>query len=272
MIDSNLREKLRKIPELVWSELLDEEEGKSIIELQTIFGREFIVDREQKSNRKEKVWYKKEIITKNLKQKLDIQENDFSKDKVGNDTFSKTIANSITDLRESGKIIDVKYGFPRYGIWRKTSPEEETAIMEFKNGNYSWPETDSTSQEIKKREFTNYILKIYERKCCICQFKDQKNLSAVTIVPLEIMKDFEPKNSLSPSNGLLLCRICENEFKKGVIEISENGEIIKTEKFHKLDDYHLEYWIEKINGILKISFPKGNTPGKKFLNLRRKLK
>ena len=42
MIDSNLREKLRKIPELVWSELLDEEEGKSIIELQTIFGREFI--------------------------------------------------------------------------------------------------------------------------------------------------------------------------------------------------------------------------------------
>ena len=94
----------------------------------------------------------------------------------------------------------------------------------------------------------------------------------MTIVPLEIMKDFEPKNSLSPSNGLLLCRICETEFEKGVIEISENGEIIKTEKFHNLDDYHLEYWIEIINGILKISFPKGNTPGKKFLNLRRKLK
>jgi hypothetical protein len=268
-LDIKIKERLKKIPDLVWEEL--KKDGYTIFELERKFEKQFIVDKEQKSNRNDKKWHKKEIFDKILEQKLDLKSNDFPSDKSGNNTFSKTIAKTISNLRNKGKIIDAKFGYPRYGIWRRTTPEEEKSILEFKKGDYSWPEHDIIAQKIKKREFTNTILKNYERKCCICQFKDQENLSAAHILPLDIMRDVEPENVLNPSNGILLCGICENAFDKKILKISEEGEVIKTTEFHQLNEYHLEYWKEKINNITKISFPKKNFPGKKFLNLKQKL-
>lgn len=269
-LSNELNQTLKKIKKLVEEEL--ENDGYTISELEKKFRKTFILDKEQKPKRNEKRWHKKENFDKVLADKLGIKEDDFPKHVGGNNLFSATIARSISILRKKGKIIDAKYGHPRYGIWRKSLPNEEKAIMEFRKGDYSWPENDPIAQKIKNREFTNKLLKNYERKCCVCKFKDQENLSAVNILDYEIMKDYEPINFLNPSNGLLMCGVCENAFLNNIIKITESGDIVKTKKFIQLNEYHLDEWKKRIENNTEIFFPKKDFPDKRFLKFKMKLK
>jgi hypothetical protein len=266
---NNDEEKIKKIPQTLFKELNGE--GESIPELEKKIEQPFIMDKEQEKNKNKKFWHKKEIMNKKIVQILNFDFNSWPEDKQVD--FVKKIAKHVSNLRKRGEILDLKYGYPRYGVWRVTTDDEKKAILGFKNGDYSCSVEDpDIIQETKMRQMINTLLDIYQRKCCVCHVKDQQNLNATPIIPNHIMRKMEPKNILNPTNRLLLCSLCEKAFNEKIITVDDLYNLNKTRKFLLIKEKtYLKKWIMKIENISKISVPSKFYPDKKYLNLKLEL-
>ena len=110
--DKTLKEKYK---EIILHVLEDEGKGSTIRELEKEY-KSIAVDEEQKDIGKQKKWHRMKILNEIITGKLDL---------ILTESIRKETACIISDLREEGKIIDARYKFPRYGVWRLTSKEEE---------------------------------------------------------------------------------------------------------------------------------------------------
>ena len=78
------------------------------------------------------------------------------------------------------------------------------------------------------------------------------------------------KNAMNPSDGILLCRLCDKAFEDGHLQLKENYEIIVTEKLRKSENTTVNSWLSKINSKIPIKSNSKFTPDKEFI--QKKLK
>ena len=75
---------------------------------------------------------------------------------------------------------------------------------------------------------------------------------------------------MNPSDGILLCRLCDKAFEDGHLQLKENYEIIVTEKLRKSENTTVNSWLSKINSKIPIKSNSKFTPDKEFI--QKKLK
>jgi len=64
--------------------------------------------------------------------------------------------------------------------------------------------------------FRNELMRLYSRKCALCDTRHTALLVASHIVPWSV----DSKNRLNPRNGILLCRTHDAAFEAGILRIS----------------------------------------------------
>lgn len=122
--DENLKNNnFDQIPKFVRLGL--QEPGKTIDQLESERNKKYDCDEEQENYRSDLIWHNKEDLDKFVAKKLDVDPEKWGIDKSQN-YFYKMVANSISDLRDNKKIIDLKSGPSRYGIWRLVNPDVES--------------------------------------------------------------------------------------------------------------------------------------------------
>lgn len=167
---SKEQKKFKQFRTIIFKEL--KENGRTIAELQKKFPKKsFDHDPEMKNTLFKKRWCQLQSIEKVICEKLEINYDDYGKRRSHNRIRSR-IANEITEIRRVGKIIDLKFG-SKLGVWRKTDPMEEKAIVEFKNKNYSFSSDEQSYKKIKEKQFKNFVQDQY-KKCLLC--RNSKNL------------------------------------------------------------------------------------------------
>jgi len=75
--------------------------------------------------------------------------------------------------------------------------------------------------------FRATLLKVYERKCAICDFSFKEALEAAHIIPWAKAK---PEERISPINGILLCSNHHKLFDSGLIQITTDLKILHNQK------------------------------------------
>jgi len=112
-------EKFRNIPNMVWIGL--HEKGKTINQIEREKEQNFPGDHDQEKFREQPIWHNKTDLDLFVASKLEIDPDKWGTDKSKN-LFYKSVANSISKLREEDKIIDWRHEeqqiLKRTGIWR----------------------------------------------------------------------------------------------------------------------------------------------------------
>lgn len=247
-MEAELFEKIRKA---VWKGL--HMESKSIAQLEEERGRKYLGDVGQKKFECKSVWQSKKDIDKFVENELNIDIDKYGLKKSENHVYKK-IAGEISVLRDAGKITDWRYGKPRYGIWRLTNSVEQQIFVNFKGGDYSSPpQCTRAVKRTRQTQFRNKLLGSFHH-CLFCEFKLDMYLRAAHIVPFKQMQKHDPKNTMNPVNGLLLCTLCDIAFERGVITVDEDyhiSTIKELKRLNKLSTTH-KCWISNVKETLQI--------------------
>ena len=117
-----------------------------------------------------------------------------------------------------------------------------------------------TEQRIKQHFFRRAVLSSYRGKCCMSGLSDERLLIASHIVPWSKDK----ANRLNPSNGLCLSAIHDKAFDRGLITLSDDYEVILSEKLKRNDDDFVAQIFLPLAGC-KIEMPEKFIPSIDFL-------
>ena len=264
--------KFKEIPKFVWDGL--HETPKTITELETERNEKYKGDSEQLEFKNSRLWFNKKDMDDFVARKLNINPNKWGTDKSKN-RFYKEVAKEISHLRDpKGKIVDWKFGFPRYGIWRLVNSEEEQAILSFEDGNYSCPVLESSVvRRTKQEKFRRELIKEYDCKCIFCGFGNEAYLRAAHIVPFIEMQENDPENAMNPRNGLLLCALCDIAFERGDIIVNENYQIIQTDELLENAEKYSKNasWILDMKEKLEVKESSQFKPETKYLKWKMEL-
>jgi len=80
------------------------------------------------------------------------------------------------------------------------------------------------------RFFRDQLLSEYDGKCAFCGFGIEYYLVAAHVVPFSRMQRVDPKNAMNPSDGLLLCKLCDSAFEGGDICVRKDRSILILEQ------------------------------------------
>ncbi|RNJ79843.1 MAG: HNH endonuclease, partial [Nitrosopumilus sp. B06] len=185
----------------------------------------------------------------------------------------KKIAGEIIKLRKNKKLVDWRFGDPRYGIWRLATSVEKRAIQSYQNKDYSSPiKHTSVIRRTKQTQFRSDLLDSFHH-CLFCKFKMDTYLRAAHIVPFSEMQRHEPKNTMNPVNGLLLCTLCDIAFERGAITVDEDYHISPTRELKILSepDTANACWLSKIDRKLRIKASSKIEPDTRYLKWKLEL-
>lgn len=104
--------------------------------------------------------------------------------------------------------------------------------------------------------FKDQLLIQYEGKCTFCELNIESLLTGAHIVPYAIMKKNDPTNAMNPSNGLLLCKLCDKAFEDGDIKVTNEFNIFPSDKLKSASNPVVRNWISHISQKIEI---KNNT-------------
>ncbi len=141
-------------------------------------------------------------------------------------------------------------------------------------GDYSCPNLESSAiRRIKQNWFRQKLLEKYNHKCAFCGFGIDNYLKGSHIVPFKIMQVKEPINTMNPTNGILLCALCDIAFEKGDIMVDGKFEIIGNEELQNLsvNNEAITSWISNIQDKLPINSTSKFNPNPKFLKWKMEL-
>ncbi len=114
--------------------------------------------------------------------------------------------------------------------------------------------------------FRKVVLNIYAQKCAVSNIDLPELLIASHIIPWSANKE----NRLNPSNGICLSPLYDKLFDKGLMTISDNFEIIFSNKLETLSDKNTyANFIKQFEGKL-INTPEKFFPKEEFLDFHRK--
>lgn len=222
------------------------------------------------------VWHNKHEVDLYVCRRMGLNMLDYGSDMSKNPLY-KAIANEIGKLRRAGALVDwrkVKCDKTGIGVWKldKTRLGEfaaRHARREIRAGNYySAGREEMVYVREKQKAFRTELLKEYGMACALCKFRVPsypQYMIGAHIVPYSVMRKDEPKNSMNPSNGLLLCRFCDTAFEHGSIRVFGNYDI-KVDRGlrdHRLD--MIRSWTSSISERLEVA------PGAKYRPKRRYL-
>lgn len=148
------------------------------------------------------------------------------------------------------------------------------AKKQFKQHDFSSPDVKATvSGRVNQGLFKDLLLDEYNRECAMCGLSIEKYLIGSHIIPFKIMQKYDPKNAMNPSDGLLLCKLCDIAFELGHIIVEKNLEIKKTEKLivYSEKDPAVQSWLSHIGH--KIPLPKNSEfqPAERYLQKKLEL-
>ena len=183
--------------------------------------------------------------------------------------------NKILGLGKISSNDGAKFTIIPYEIENKSSQVENLSSSyagdEISHGDFSAQGSESTVYvRAKQGKFKEILLQEYDNKCAFCEFNEPEYLIGAHIVPYSVMRKEDPKNAMNPSDGILLCRLCDKAFEDGHLQLKENYEIIVTEKLRKSENTTVNSWLSKINSKIPIKSNSKFTPDKEFI--QKKLK
>ena len=225
------------------------------------------------------VWHNKTNLDRYVANKLGLDFESYGKNKHANPLYTATVS-EISSLRKAGTIIDLNPSASnlQMGIWRISDKikverhEKESADIEMESGNfYSSGRLQSVFVRQKQRKFRAILLKQYG-KCLFCKFALEPWMRGAHIVPYKIIRHKDPKHSMHPSNGLLLCSMCDIAFEYGYITADEDYTIRIKEYLLRQDNATTRTWVKSIRKKMQIKVESTQyPPAPKYLKEKAKL-
>ncbi len=222
------------------------------------------------------VWYTKRDLDGFVERELNLNIRDYGTDMSKNQLY-KAIANEIRYLRRSKLIVDLRRTEKRkagIGIWRLADHAEAARIIAYydmkgkdfgSNGHMG-----SAYVRAKQNEFRNILLHQYEQ-CLFCKFNLDRWMVGAHIVPYNTMREKDPRNAMHPSNGLLLCRMCDTAFEYGHVTVEEDYNITVSDYLSKHKTPAVRSWIDNIGTELNIRVDVSYKPDPKYLRWKKDL-
>ena len=256
------------IDELVWEAL--NQYGRTIHEIRN--EKTHLNDNpKHKDTMNSHIWHTKSDVDKYVERSLNVQLSDYGS-KTRNNALYNEIVKSIGRLRKSGALIDWQPVEKNYGlgVWRldKTKFEKfvcKTIKKQIAAGDfYCSGMSHMLFVRQKQLVFKEKLLEEYQT-CALCKFRLADYLIGAHIVPYKVMRREEPANSMNPANGLLLCRLCDTAFEKGMIRIGGDYYIDISEILKSRDELMINAWLKPIPKKLEIKKNAKYPPDQRFL-------
>ena len=177
--------------------------------------------------RDDPVWHSEREVISHVSRTMGWDITDYGADMSRNPAYM-AIARVIGDLRRNGVLVDLAgrgRGAMGRGVWRLSDNDATVgrsaarqARKEMLGRNFYCAGRESLVYVREKQgEFRRILMKEYDEKCAICGFGIPGRgefLVGAHIVPYSDMRRSDPGNSMNPSNGLLLCRLCDAAFER----------------------------------------------------------
>ncbi len=188
----------------------------------------------------------------------------------------RNIKKSVNEVLGLGKVINfqnnifsiVPYEIPNHEKNNIKTSAEKFIEDKISNNDFSAPDSlITTTARIGQQKFRKFLMPLYNGSCAFCGFNIESFLIASHIVP----HSEDHNNRLNPRNGLLLCRMCDNAFERGLIKLSPSLRISKHPKLtEKSNSVAVNSWLCNIKSKVE-SIQKDYSPHPKFIRKRNQI-
>lgn len=217
------------------------------------------------------IWHEKGELDEFVAREHGLDLNNYLRPKNRNQ-LRLAIADEIKKLRNRGILIDWRTikGNSGMGIWRLDKTKFSRYILkqikqEMKEENFSASGLYESVYVRTKQELFREILIDEYCKCALCGFNIVDYTIGAHIVPYSIMRRKDPRNSMNPSNGLLLCRMCDLAFEKGMITINEDREVAIASILNVQKEEQTRRWLKPIPKRLPVRDDAKYPPSPEYL-------
>ncbi len=224
------------------------------------------------------IWHNKSDLDEFVADSLNLNMDDYGRDLSKNSLY-KAIANEVRVLRRRKILIDwdpKKAKNFRPGVWRLdktrlTSFVQTHVKEEMKNKNYHSDGLPYTVYVRQKQNIFRKELLMEYKKCVFCGFKLCEYMTAAHIVPYSVMRKEEPTNSMNPTNGLLLCKLCDVAFEYGSIKVQSDLHIEISDSLKEENVPVVKSWIDSVSSDITIKKNARYPPDPKYLKWKKRL-
>ena len=270
------RPKFEGLEELVWEYL--NQPGQSVFNLKDRRISKESGDSNQQQHAKKPIWHNKPGLDVFVARSLNCKMSDLESDKSKNPLY-KAIANEISSLRNDKILIDWKKPLShkaRLGVWRLDKTKLKDYVLgkvkaEMKEGNYSSKGAEYMISVRQRQHVFREILLGEYNQCVFCKFKMPNYLIGAHIVPYSIMRKKDHKNAMNPTNGLLLCRMCDYSFEHGDIMVEKDLGITISEHLKAHHTSYAKAWLNMIGTEICLKSDPAFEPESKYLAQKIKL-
>ena len=219
------------------------------------------------------VWYNKQSLDRYVEANTNLRFSHYDKSKLDSKLY-KAIAGEISILRNGGYIIDWGDRDSRHGVWRLTGKHEihtpENAITEMEQGNFYATLAESTLYVQTKQEILGEMLQSQYEKCLFCGFPLEGYMVATHIIPYGEMRSYRPEDSMSPANGLLLCKLCDTAFEAGSIMLEPDYRVTVGSGLQDSPSRQVRSWIGDIVPSIEVGDAKYR-PSAEYIKRKKRL-
>ena len=223
------------------------------------------------------VWYTKSALDRFVENELNLQLVDYGSDMSENALY-KAVAAEIRSLRCKELIVDLRRTKKKnkgVGIWRingMTSIVPILAARDMRKEDYS---SRGQLHEVFAREkqniFREKLMREYNKKCIFCKFDLENYMIGAHIVPYSKMQKEDPTNVMNPSNGLLLCRMCDYAFELCDIILQDDLGVELSYTIQDSSNDTVKKWRESIVPEIQIKNNARYPPDTRYIQWKREL-
>ena len=214
------------------------------------------------------IWHTDDEIFNFVVSKMHIRTND-------NDMVIKRLWQEITKEMESLQRQGVLIGWSNskeqpVRVWRideeifdKVASDKVKEEMD--EGDYYCIGEERMVHVRKKNDAFRSRLVEYYQQCAFCGFDILRSMIGAHIVPYSKMRVEDPDNSMNPTNGLLLCRLCDYAFEHGYIMVEPSYKIIRSRYLDNYTTNAVQSWVRQIDTNLKLGEGRKYRPDPQYL-------
>ena len=252
--------------------------GRSISQIEDDENRVIKDNPKHKNSKGKQIWHTKSEIDRYVEQATNLNLKDYGSNMSKNALY-KAIANAVGDLRRDKILIDWKRDSTRntgMGVWRLDKTKLENYVYgkveeEMKERNFHSNGSECMIFVRQKQEVFRSMLFEQYKKCAFCMFKIPDYMIGAHIVPYSIMRREEPANAMNPSNGLLLCRLCDVAFENGAIRVEKDRGIRIIDELQDDRSSMIQSWVNSIPTELYVRKQARYPPEPRYLEWKNNL-
>ncbi len=225
------------------------------------------------------IWHNKSSLDSFVARSLNLRLEDYGPD-LSRNILYKEIANEVGRLRSAKILIDWRHIPGRkntgMGVWRLDKTKLEQFAYEHVKDEMTQRNFHSSGLSTmvfvrqKQNVFRSELLNQY-KKCVFCGFRLDEYMIGAHIVPYSHMRITDADNSMNPTNGLLLCRLCDVAFERGSITVEEDFGIDVWSYLREQSAPAIKSWVDHIGSEIRIQADAQYPPDPKYLRLKREL-